>query len=576
MSLFVNEWVCRANDAIHLRLINTADELDAAIAASKTRAQQPYTAPSQSTPFSAAAATAAAAATLNSASSSASSSGAPFASSSVPFMPTFTHQLFTEEKISGYKGLQIDLWFLANSCYMYFAFSFVEHNSDADAVVDDIKKKIVARASIGQWTGDVSTFRRRLHADKYFAPPGVLMNNYTFQASDDDGSPSSSSSSSSSQVSSSSTSSPARKKVKTTRHGDGRRVRAATSPGSGGGGGGSGGGGGGGGGGDGGDGGEVSIELYTGTFDDEEVRDFHRRIQYFLLFFIDGSSFINERDTVWDVLMVWRRTRAITAAKKTTRVTKKTKSGHATTGGGQSSSVVDKDEADTFAFVGYTTLYKFLRYPTGWRLRVSQILILPPFQRQGHGQRLLQAVYTEAREKQFVEVNVEDPSIGFQAVRDLTDMMSCQLEGFFHVDDYGCLAEPTPAFVRRVATHMRITPLQVHRCYEIFQLATIDRDDADAYTAYRLMVKKTLHRKHEAELSVFGRNIPQKKERIQELYAVAEARNTSLFAKHESKLRTMYDANDSLRVDVEKKARLRADEHAADGASGSAGAPAKA
>ncbi len=58
----------------------------------------------------------------------------------------------------------------------------------------------------------------------------------------------------------------------------------------------------------------------------------------------------------------------------------------------------------TYHIVGYTTLYKFLLYPSSWRLRISQIMILPPYQRVGHGQQLLQWVYGEAERREFAEV----------------------------------------------------------------------------------------------------------------------------------------------------------------------------
>jgi GNAT superfamily N-acetyltransferase len=65
------------------------------------------------------------------------------------------------------------------------------------------------------------------------------------------------------------------------------------------------------------------------------------------------------------------------------------------------------------------------------RLRVSQILILPPYQRKGHGQRLLELVYKLALDVHCVEVTIEDPSPAFQFVRDLTDIALCRKHGFF-------------------------------------------------------------------------------------------------------------------------------------------------
>ena len=57
-----------------------------------------------------------------------------------------------------------------------------------------------------------------------------------------------------------------------------------------------------------------------------------------------------------------------------------------------------------------------------FRLRISQFVIMPPFQRRGHGQQLLRAIYSLARSMPHcVEVCVENPSPGFCKLRDKTD-----------------------------------------------------------------------------------------------------------------------------------------------------------
>lgn len=46
------------------------------------------------------------------------------------------------------------------------------------------------------------------------------------------------------------------------------------------------------------------------------------------------------------------------------------------------------------------------------KLRLSQILILPSYQRMGHGHQLLTCIFDEAERRKVVEVNVEDPAKG--------------------------------------------------------------------------------------------------------------------------------------------------------------------
>lgn len=45
-------------------------------------------------------------------------------------------------------------------------------------------------------------------------------------------------------------------------------------------------------------------EIYLGDFHSKELQAYHKRIQYFLLYFIDRSSYIDDTDKVWEVLLV--------------------------------------------------------------------------------------------------------------------------------------------------------------------------------------------------------------------------------------------------------------------------------
>ena len=56
--------------------------------------------------------------------------------------------------------------------------------------------------------------------------------------------------------------------------------------------------------------------------------------------------------------------------------------------------------------MGFCTLYTFWAYPDKSRLRVSQILTLPPYQRQGVGHALLQAAYGIADSRGVLDIMV--------------------------------------------------------------------------------------------------------------------------------------------------------------------------
>lgn len=77
-------------------------------------------------------------------------------------------------------------------------------------------------------------------------------------------------------------------------------------------------------------------------------------MQVFILLFIEGGSYIQEDEEVWEFFTLFERR---------------------------------KREDGTFAyhFVGYTSVYPFWCFPDMVRVRLSQFVILPPYQHAGHG-----------------------------------------------------------------------------------------------------------------------------------------------------------------------------------------------
>ena len=51
------------------------------------------------------------------------------------------------------------------------------------------------------------------------------------------------------------------------------------------------------------------------------------------------------------------------------------------------------DGETRYCIAGYATIYQYYAYPANTRPRISQVLILPPFQRKGLGSKLLNTVY---------------------------------------------------------------------------------------------------------------------------------------------------------------------------------------
>ncbi|XP_044471152.1 histone acetyltransferase type B catalytic subunit-like isoform X1 [Mangifera indica] len=72
--------------------------------------------------------------------------------------------------------------------------------------------------------------------------------------------------------------------------------------------------------------------------------------------------------------------------------------------------------------LGFTALYRFYHYPDSTRIRLSQILILPPYQRKGYGSYLVEVLSNVAIAENVYDFTVEEPLDSFQHVRTCVDI----------------------------------------------------------------------------------------------------------------------------------------------------------
>ncbi|KAF9871650.1 histone acetyltransferase type b catalytic subunit [Colletotrichum karsti] len=171
-----------------------------------------------------------------------------------------------------------------------------------------------------------------------------------------------------------------------------------------------------------------TYEVWQGSLADPAVRQIVNRIEILVPMFIEGGSYIardleNTEDpwkepedaNRWTVYFLYR----------------KQKSG-------------ETPEKPSYTFVGYSTVYKFFSFrpqppaSTEWdlpkeefdlmkklhcRSRLSQFLILPPFQGKGIGARLYSTIFKHyLDDPQTFELTVEDPNEAFDDMRDLCDL----------------------------------------------------------------------------------------------------------------------------------------------------------
>ncbi|KAJ1943661.1 histone acetyltransferase 1, partial [Linderina pennispora] len=331
------------------------------------------------------------------------------------FHPIFTYPIYGEqERIFGYKGLRISLYYAAGSLATYFSVDYTKRVDGLETSLpvqlksDDVDTPMRKVLSENALVGSREEFAERVVKDtKDFRPHGKKVHEY----------------------------------VRDT----GR------------------------------------YEIYANRLN-EEFREYHRRLQTFLLFYIEGAQFIDETDERWQVFTVYER--------------------------------LDLNSITSYSLVGYCTMYEFFHWPDSKRPRISQFLVLPPFQGQGHGSELYRYIYGMVKASpQYVDLTVEDPSESFDDMRDRNDMRYLLDHHAFD----GLTAPVSPEDLHRLQIEYKISKRQMARCVEMGLLKMLDKPNAEAYGRYRLFVKRRIYAQNVDLLS--GLEDDEKKQKVAESFA---------------------------------------------------------
>mmetsp|Transcript_17603 Transcript_17603/g.48650 ORF Transcript_17603/g.48650 Transcript_17603/m.48650 type:complete len:551 (-) Transcript_17603:1762-3414(-) len=283
------------------------------------------------------------------------------------------------------------------------------------------------------------------------------------------------------------------------------------------------------------------LTIADGRF--PEVSIYHNSVQKLALFYIENADAVDvAKDSdggFWKIMYVFGK--------------------HPVNDDSQNGTKEQTKEKFRYSLVGYFTLFHFNalfhKPEPGWILRICQALVLPPFQSQGHGKRMLQAVYGMAHQtkqeygtgnvrpcsehdasqhQKIIQINVEDPAPAFAALRTKIDwQLVLQHHREWNWPQRGSIARdvetsksvaPTDELTAffsamsekeasAMSTKAKITTKQIHRTNELLKLRAVrsfleeksgqriseeDRDTIDR--CFRLVVKRRLNREHREEL----------------------------------------------------------------------------
>ncbi|KAI0792801.1 histone acetyltransferase type B catalytic subunit [Abortiporus biennis] len=400
------------------------------------------------------------------------------------FHPTFTYPIYGEdEKIYGYNDLVIDLKFASGSLATYLHVGYSSKlpiNTPSAGVIDDVEGKL--RDFIpGDYSTSLPEFLEQVESDALsFRPYGEKIYSYSRPASS----------------------------LNTEKeNGNGRNVVGITqvlSPE---------------------DEETVEFEVYHvscfrfSTWATPGFREYHRRMQLFILLYIEGGSYINEEEDVWEFVVLYE----------------KRKRRHS-------------PEISTYHFIGYSTLYPFYCFPEKHRMRLSQFVILPPYQQEGHGSALYTSIYQYILSKPMLaELTVEDPAEAFEDLRDRNDLKMLLSNQEFMKEAFGDGGSNGGGKVAKVKTRTRpagsgakggkggklgppsdkawmekwriglkIASRQFNRLMEMLIQRSLDPSDTSGWKAYRLQVKERLYRFNFEVLMQLDK--PERQQKLEETF----------------------------------------------------------
>ncbi|XP_042051111.1 histone acetyltransferase type B catalytic subunit-like [Salvia splendens] len=152
--------------------------------------------------------------------------------------------------------------------------------------------------------------------------------------------------------------------------------------------------------------------------------------------------------------------------------------------------LVQKGQEDgCMRLLGFAAVYRFHRYPDAMRLRLGQILIIPPYQRKGYGARLLKTLNSIALSENVYDLTIEEPVDALQHVRTCIDVqrllafkpiheaLGPAISQLKHENLSKNRCEPPASIVEDVRKSLKINKRQFLQCWEILIYLRLDPID---------------------------------------------------------------------------------------------------
>ncbi|XP_018011951.1 histone acetyltransferase type B catalytic subunit [Hyalella azteca] len=215
------------------------------------------------------------------------------------------------------------------------------------------------------------------------------------------------------------------------------------------------------------------FEVYSCNADTPGFLEYFERLQMFTMFYVDAASYIDTSDHKWNYFIAYEQYQS-------------------------------SDGNPMYAFVGFTTVYEFYGYPEHVRPRISQMLVLPPFQKKGIASGMLQAIYNKyIDDPKVLTVSVEDPSAIFGSMRLRVDCLNALTRlKVFSVEKLK--KGITKEHYDEAKTKLKLNRDNTLRVFNVLLFRATDRNNKEDYKNFRLFIKNQLYapfRRQDRELA---------------------------------------------------------------------------
>ncbi|KAM6549027.1 hypothetical protein CsatB_020703 [Cannabis sativa] len=134
-----------------------------------------------------------------------------------------------------------------------------------------------------------------------------------------------------------------------------------------------------------------NVEVVRMVIGDTEAGPLYGQLIPLVFLLVDGSSPIDVTDPCWELYLLIENK-------------------------------VDHQGEEHSLLLGFAAAYRFYHYPGSSRLRISQIMVLPPYQHKGYGRYLLEVLYGVAVSEDVFDLTIEEPLDYLQHVRTCIDV----------------------------------------------------------------------------------------------------------------------------------------------------------